>query len=50
MPVNHYPAVPAPGLSFPVGSLPVAIDYPTALTLRQMALSHDDYRYLADQG
>lgn len=47
MSVNHYPAVPAPGLSFSVGSLPVAIDYPAALALRHMALTHNDYpKYL----
>ncbi|WP_443006162.1 MULTISPECIES: site-specific integrase [unclassified Serratia (in: enterobacteria)] len=43
---ENLPALPGP-LSTPLVPLPVAIDYPAALTLRQMALVHDTLpRYL----
>lgn len=41
------PALPGQGGTFPAAQLPVAIDYPAALALRQMAMQHDDYpKYL----
>ncbi len=36
------PALPGPGVSFSAAQLPVAIDYPAALALRQMALIQDE--------
>ena len=36
------PAVPDRGVSFSSAQLPVAIDYPAALALRQLALAHDE--------
>ncbi len=36
------PAVPGPGVSFSAAQLPVVIDYPAALALRQMALVQDE--------
>ncbi|MBM6636711.1 phage integrase family protein [Leclercia adecarboxylata] len=36
------PSVPSQGVTFSGSSLPVAIDYPAALALRQMALVHDE--------
>ncbi len=36
------PALPGPGVSFSAAQLPVAIDYPAALALRQMALVQDE--------
>ena len=36
------PAIPSQGVSFSATQLPVAIDYPAALALRQMALVHDE--------
>jgi integrase len=41
------PSLPVQGVSFSNAQLPVAIDYPAALALRQMALTQDDYpKYL----
>ncbi|ECE0486509.1 phage integrase family protein [Salmonella enterica subsp. enterica] len=41
------PPLPAVYTQAPSPSLPVAIDYPAALALRQMAMQHDDYpKYL----
>jgi len=46
MSMTPFPALPGPYSALPA-SLPVAIDYPAALALRQMALAHDDYpKYL----
>ena len=36
------PALPGQGISFSAAQLPVAIDYPAALALRQMALVQDE--------
>jgi integrase len=36
------PALQGPGVSFSAAQLPVAIDYPAALALRQMALIQDE--------
>lgn len=36
------PAIPGQGVSFSAAQLPVAIDYPAALALRQMALVQDE--------
>lgn len=36
------PAIPGQGGSFSAAQLPVAIDYPAALALRQLALAHDE--------
>ncbi|MGX5056669.1 site-specific integrase [Enterobacter asburiae] len=36
------PAIPGQGVSFSAAQLPVAIDYPAALALRQLALAHDE--------
>ncbi|EFI3647949.1 TPA: phage integrase family protein [Enterobacter hormaechei subsp. oharae] len=36
------PAIPGQGVSFSATQLPVAIDYPAALALRQLALAHDE--------
>ena len=36
------PAIPSQGVSFSAAQLPVAIDYPAALSLRQMALAQDE--------
>ncbi|ENT6814888.1 site-specific integrase [Enterobacter roggenkampii] len=36
------PALPGQGVSFSAAQLPVAIDYPAALALRQLALAHDE--------
>ncbi|AYU97862.1 phage integrase family protein (plasmid) [Enterobacter cloacae] len=36
------PAIPGHGVSFSAAQLPVAIDYPAALALRQLALAHDE--------
>lgn len=36
------PAIPGQGISFSAAQLPVAIDYPAALALRQLALAHDE--------
>ncbi|HAU5500199.1 TPA: phage integrase family protein, partial [Cronobacter sakazakii] len=36
------PALPGQGIALPAASLPVAIDYPAALALRQMALVQDE--------
>ena len=36
------PSVPAQSVSFSAAQLPVAIDYPAALALRQMALVQDE--------
>ncbi|MDD9601337.1 hypothetical protein [Klebsiella variicola] len=36
------PALPGQGVSFSAAQLPVAIDYPAALALRQMALIQDE--------
>ncbi|HHY2948867.1 TPA: site-specific integrase [Enterobacter hormaechei subsp. steigerwaltii] len=36
------PAIPGLGVSFSAAQLPVAIDYPAALALRQLALAHDE--------
>ncbi len=41
------PPLPAVFTQTPSALLPVAIDYPAALALRQMAMQHDDYpKYL----
>lgn len=41
------PSLPAVYTQAPPTLLPVAIDYPAALALRQMAMQHDDYpKYL----
>ncbi|ECY4825244.1 phage integrase family protein, partial [Salmonella enterica subsp. enterica serovar Urbana] len=41
------PSLPAVYTQAPPALLPVAIDYPAALALRQMAMQHDDYpKYL----
>ncbi|EBV0742335.1 phage integrase family protein, partial [Salmonella enterica subsp. enterica] len=41
------PPLPAVCTQAPSALLPVAIDYPAALALRQMAMQHDDYpKYL----
>lgn len=47
-PPSIYPQGYFPGRSLHAGAqLPVAIDYPAALALRQMAMAHDDYpKYL----
>ena len=36
------PAIPGQGVSFSTTQLPVSIDYPAALALRQLALAHDE--------
>lgn len=36
------PSVPGPHVSYFAAQLPVAIDYPVALALRQMALAQDE--------
>ncbi|HBL5403591.1 TPA: phage integrase family protein, partial [Enterobacter hormaechei] len=36
------PTIPGQGVSFSAAQLPVAIDYPAALALRQMALVQDE--------
>lgn len=36
------PTLPGQGVSFSAAQLPVAIDYPAALALRQLALAHDE--------
>ncbi|MGG1955091.1 MULTISPECIES: site-specific integrase [Enterobacteriaceae] len=36
------PTIPGQGVSFSAAQLPVAIDYPAALALRQLALAHDE--------
>ncbi|UKJ23773.1 site-specific integrase (plasmid) [Enterobacter mori] len=36
------PVIPGQGVSFSSAQLPVAIDYPAALSLRQLALAHDE--------
>ena len=36
------PVLPGQGMALPTSSLPVAIDYPAALALRQMALVQDE--------
>lgn len=36
------PAIPGQGVSFTTKQLPVSIDYPAALALRQLALAHDE--------
>ncbi|EOV0239446.1 site-specific integrase [Salmonella enterica] len=40
--MNDLPAFPGQGGAFPAAQLPVAIDYPAALALRQMALVQDE--------
>ena len=36
------PAIPSQGVSFSATQLPMAIDYPAALALRQLSLAHDE--------